>query len=118
LRSTRRPRRETARLRPRTSVADAKGKAPRRQTKQKLPPSRGVATANALARRQIRGAALDVMVEEPLPPASPLRAMEHVLITPHTAGETCRYEDNVLAIMQENLARLWRGETELLNRVV
>ena len=33
-----------------------------------------------------------------------------------TAGETCRYEDNVLAIMQENLARLWRGETELLNR--
>jgi phosphoglycerate dehydrogenase-like enzyme len=37
-----------------------------------------------------------------------------VLITPHTAGETCRYEDNVLAIVQENLARLWRGETELL----
>jgi hypothetical protein len=35
-----------------------------------------------------------------------------------TAGETCRYEDNVLAIMQENLARLWRGETELLNQVV
>jgi hypothetical protein len=24
----------------------------------------------------------------------------------------------VLAIMQENLARLWRGESELLNRVV
>jgi hypothetical protein len=24
----------------------------------------------------------------------------------------------VLAIMQENLARLWRGETELLNQVV
>ena len=66
----------------------------------------------------IRGAALDVMVEEPLPAASPLWAMEHVLITPHTAGETCRYEDNVLAIMQENLARLWRGETELLNQVV
>ena len=39
------------------------------------------------------------MVEEPLPAASPLWAMEHVLITPHTAGETCRYEDNVLAII-------------------
>jgi hypothetical protein len=26
--------------------------------------------------------------------------------------------DNVLAIMQENLKRLWRGETELLNQVV
>jgi phosphoglycerate dehydrogenase-like enzyme len=26
--------------------------------------------------------------------------MENVLITPHIAGETCRYEDNVFAIMQ------------------
>ena len=48
----------------------------------------------------------------------PLWAMENVLITPHTAGETSRYEDNVLAIMQENLARLWRGESALLNHVV
>jgi phosphoglycerate dehydrogenase-like enzyme len=44
--------------------------------------------------------------------------MEHVLLTPHTAGETRRYEDNVLAIMRENLQRFWRGETELLNQVV
>jgi len=73
---------------------------------------------DALTRRQIRGAALDVTVDEPLPAASPLWAMENVLITPHTAGETSRYEDNVLAIMQENLARLWRGESALLNHVV
>jgi len=72
----------------------------------------------ALERREIRGAAIDVPVEEPLPADSRLWGMEHVLITPHTAGETSRYEDNVLAIMQENLARLWRGETELLNQVV
>lgn len=76
------------------------------------------ALIDALARRQIMGAALDVTVEEPLHPESPLWAMDHVLITPHTAGETRRYEDNVLAIMQENLGRLWRGETELLNQVV
>lgn len=76
------------------------------------------ALIEALARRQIMGAALDVTVEEPLDPESPLWAMDQVLITPHTAGETRRYEDNVLAIMQENLARLWRGETELLNQVV
>jgi phosphoglycerate dehydrogenase-like enzyme len=76
------------------------------------------ALIEALARRQIMGAALDVTVEEPLPPESPLWAMDHVLITPHTAGETRRYEDNVLAIMRENLERLWRGETELLNQVV
>jgi len=76
------------------------------------------ALIDALERRQIMGAAIDVTVEEPLPPGSPLWAMEHVLITPHTAGETRRYEDNVLAIMQENLQRLWRGQTELLNQVV
>ncbi len=34
---------------------------------------------------------------------SPLLAMEHLLITPHTAGETFCYEDNLLAIMQEPL---------------
>jgi phosphoglycerate dehydrogenase-like enzyme len=72
----------------------------------------------ALDKRQIKGAAIDVTVEEPLAGDSPLWGMEHVLITPHTAGETCRYEDNVLAIMQENLARLWRGEIALLNQVV
>jgi phosphoglycerate dehydrogenase-like enzyme len=76
------------------------------------------ALIDALARRQIMGAAIDVTVEEPLPPESPLWAMDHVLITPHTAGETRRYEDNVLAIMQENLERLWRGETGLVNQVV
>jgi phosphoglycerate dehydrogenase-like enzyme len=76
------------------------------------------ALIDALERRRIAGAAIDVTVEEPLPAGSPLWAMEHVLITPHTAGETRRYEDNVLAIMRENLARLWRGESELLNQVV
>jgi phosphoglycerate dehydrogenase-like enzyme len=70
------------------------------------------ALVRALEARQIRGAGIDVTVEEPLAADSPLWAMEHVLITPHTAGETCRYEDNVLAIMQENLKRLWRGEKE------
>ena len=53
----------------------------------------------ALAAQRIAGAALDVTVEEPLPAASPLWGMEHVLITPHTAGETRRYEDNVIDIL-------------------
>jgi phosphoglycerate dehydrogenase-like enzyme len=66
----------------------------------------------------IAGAGIDVTVEEPLPPDSPLWAMEQVLITPHTAGETRRYEDNVLAILNENLDRLWRGEAGLLNQIV
>ena len=44
--------------------------------------------------------------------------MENVLVTPVTAGATCNYEDDVLTVVQENLPRLWRGETELLNQVV
>ena len=67
---------------------------------------------------RIAGAALDCTVEEPLPDASPLWGFDNVLITPHTAGETRHYEDNVLDILLENLERLWRGETELKNQVV
>jgi phosphoglycerate dehydrogenase-like enzyme len=76
------------------------------------------ALIEALSTHRIAGAALDVTAEEPLPPNSPLWGMEHVLITPHTAGETRRYEDNVIAILRDNLDRLWRGETELRNQIV
>jgi phosphoglycerate dehydrogenase-like enzyme len=76
------------------------------------------ALIETLSARRIAGAALDVTVEEPLPPSSPLWGMEHVLITPHTAGETRRYEDNVIDILRDNLDRLWRGEPELRNQIV
>jgi phosphoglycerate dehydrogenase-like enzyme len=76
------------------------------------------ALITALRERRIGGAAIDVTVQEPLPPASPLWEMENVLITPHTAGETRRYEDNLLDILEENLDRLWRGETPLKNQIV
>jgi phosphoglycerate dehydrogenase-like enzyme len=76
------------------------------------------ALVRTLSAGGIAGAGIDVTVEEPLRPDSPLWAMEQVLITPHTAGETRRYEDNVLAILIENLERLWRGEVSLRNQVV
>lgn len=72
----------------------------------------------ALQAGQIAGAALDCVWEEPLPATSPLWSISNVLITPHTAGETRRYEDNVLDLMMENLGRLWRGESELKNQFV
>lgn len=72
----------------------------------------------ALSAKRIAGAAIDVTQEEPLAPESPLWGMENVLITPHTAGETRCYEDNVLDILMENLERLWRGESALRNQVV
>jgi phosphoglycerate dehydrogenase-like enzyme len=76
------------------------------------------ALVEALAARRIAGAAIDVTVEEPLAPNSPLWGMEHVLLTPHTAGETRRYEDNVIEILRDNLGRLRRGEEPLRNQVI
>jgi phosphoglycerate dehydrogenase-like enzyme len=72
----------------------------------------------ALRSSRIAGAALDVTVEEPLGAASPLWAMPQVLVTPHTAGETRKYEDNVIEILRDNLDRLWRRETQLRNQIV
>jgi D-2-hydroxyacid dehydrogenase (NADP+) len=42
----------------------------------------------------------------------------NVLITPHTAGETRRYEENVLDILIENMERLGRGESALRNQII
>jgi phosphoglycerate dehydrogenase-like enzyme len=72
----------------------------------------------ALNDGRIAGAGLDCTAEEPLPNASPLWDIPNVLITPHTAGETQKYEDNVIDLLLENLDRLWRGETELMNGIV
>jgi phosphoglycerate dehydrogenase-like enzyme len=76
------------------------------------------ALIEALGAGRIAAAGIDVTREEPLPQASPLWSMPNVLLTPHTGGETRRYEDNVLDILIENLERLWRGETELRNQIV
>jgi phosphoglycerate dehydrogenase-like enzyme len=76
------------------------------------------ALQQALREGRIAGAALDVTVEEPLAAGSPLWGMENFLITPHTAGETRNYEENVLDILTGNLDRLWRGEAALRNQVL
>ena len=77
-----------------------------------------VALIETMKAGRIWAAALDVTADEPLPQGSPLWAMPNVFITPHTAGETRRYEDKVLDILLENLERLWRGETSLRNQVL
>ena len=72
----------------------------------------------ALNQKRIAGAALDCVWEEPLSATSGLWGVPNVLITPHTAGETRRYEDNVIDLLLENLERLWRGEAALKNQFV
>lgn len=75
------------------------------------------ALVDALSTQRIAGAALDVIDPEPLPKDSPLWDLDNVLLTPHTAGETRSYEDNVVSILLGNLERLWAGETELVNGI-
>ena len=76
------------------------------------------ALIDALKAKQIAGAAIDVTVEEPLPATSPLWTTDNLFITPHTAGETRRYEDNVIDILMDNLDRLWRNDGNLRNQIV
>jgi len=76
------------------------------------------ALIDALRRGAIAGAGIDTTREEPLASDSPLWDLENALITPHTAGETRRYEDNVLDILLENIRRLQRGEGTLVNTIV
>jgi phosphoglycerate dehydrogenase-like enzyme len=78
----------------------------------------GPALTDSLEQKRIAGAALDCVSEEPLPATSPLWSTPNVLITPHTAGETRRYEDNVIDLLMDNLDRLWRGEAVLKNQFV
>lgn len=76
------------------------------------------ALLEALASGRLAGAALDVACEEPLPATSPLWTAPNLLLTPHTAGETRAYEERVLDLLVENVARLARGEARLVNEVV
>jgi phosphoglycerate dehydrogenase-like enzyme len=76
------------------------------------------ALIEALNAGRIAGAALDCADPEPPDETSPLWAMPNVCITPHTGGETRKYEANVIEILMENLDRMWRGETVLRNQVV
>ena len=58
----------------------------------------------------LAGAALDVFAIEPLPDDSPLWSMENVIVTPHMAGYTWDYADELCDVFATNLARYGAGE--------
>ncbi len=75
------------------------------------------AMITALKSGRLRGAALDVFAQEPLPPESELWDMPNVLVTPHAAGGTQFEADFILDIFFENLERFLRGDFPLRNHV-
>jgi phosphoglycerate dehydrogenase-like enzyme len=68
------------------------------------------ALIEALERGAIAGAALDVFVEEPLAPASPLWSMPNVIVSPHICGDLEGWEETVVALFVDNLRRFVAGE--------
>ena len=74
------------------------------------------ALIEALRRGAIAGAGLDCVLEEPLPATSELWRFPNVLVTPHSAGETRRYETRIVDLLLENIARFKAGSA-LLNEV-
>ena len=70
----------------------------------------------ALQRGDIAGAALDLTIDEPLRPESPLWELPNVLITPHTGGETSRYEERLVDIIVENIRR-WESDEPFIHQI-
>ena len=74
------------------------------------------ALVEALRAGKLAGAGLDVTDPEPLPEDSPLWAMDNVVITSHTAGQSQFTQTRVQAVFVENVRRFALG-LPLLNMV-
>ena len=71
------------------------------------------ALAGMLRSGHLRGAALDVFDEEPLPPGHGLDQLPNVVLTPHVAGATAIAKRDIFANSIENVSRVCRGEVPL-----
>jgi phosphoglycerate dehydrogenase-like enzyme len=63
------------------------------------------ALIDAVRSGAIAGASLDVFVEEPLPPDSPLWSMPSVAVSPHISGDLHDWEGSVVGVFVDNLRR-------------
>ena len=74
------------------------------------------ALVRALSTNRIKGAALDVFDEEPLPKGQPFYKLENVLLSPHCADHTPGWLDDAMRFFLAQFERFRRGEP-LLNVV-
>jgi phosphoglycerate dehydrogenase-like enzyme len=74
------------------------------------------ALVRALSQKRIRGAALDVFDQEPLPAGHEFYKLENVLLSPHCADHTADWLDEAMQLFLEQLQRFQTGRT-LLNIV-
>jgi phosphoglycerate dehydrogenase-like enzyme len=74
------------------------------------------AMINALFERRIKGAALDVFDQEPLPDRHPFYKLENVLLSPHCADHTPDWLDQAMQFFLKQFERFRKGEP-LMNLV-
>jgi D-3-phosphoglycerate dehydrogenase len=68
---------------------------------------------NALKKRQIAGAALDVYEKEPISPNNPLLRLDNVILTPHVAGISTDIPLRSCRMLAEDVERFLKGEKPL-----
>lgn len=68
------------------------------------------ALIDALRDKRIRGAALDVFAQEPLPDGHPMYGLDNLLLSPHCADHTRTWIDDAMVFFTGNLERFLRGE--------
>jgi phosphoglycerate dehydrogenase-like enzyme len=68
------------------------------------------ALIDALRSGRIRGAALDVFAQEPLPAGHPFYELDNVLLSPHCADNVDGWLQNASRFFLENLERFRRGQ--------
>ena len=72
----------------------------------------------ALRANVIRGAALDVFHEEPLPADNELWSLPNLIISPHLGGLNSSYPESIMPLVIENISRFLAGRSgEMLNIV-
>lgn len=68
------------------------------------------ALTNAMKRKRIKAAVLDVFAREPLPESSPLWDLPGVYISAHSSVSVDRYIDDVFDLVFDNVQRYRSGE--------
>lgn len=72
----------------------------------------------ALSSGRIAGAALDVFKPEPLEPSHPFWAMDNVIVTPHTAGDSDNYHQRALEVTIDNMKQFLAGRAHEMVNIV
>lgn len=68
------------------------------------------ALIEALTEKRIRGAALDVFVQEPLPEGHPFYKLGNVLLSPHSADHTPTWLEDSMSFFVSNFERFTNGQ--------